>query len=351
MSLESIDVITLGATGYAGGELLRLVAAHPRLQLAAAVSGSRAGQSVAETFPHLAAAYPGTSFTFVQDLGQQSWTERPVALFSAAPHGASAPLVAHALGVLEEQGAEPFVIDLSADFRHDAASFEAIYGSPHPEPALLDRFFCGLPDLHDVGGKMVGEPGCFTTAVVLGAAPLVASGRFVPRLRVSAVTGSTGSGRTPAAGTHHPTRQSNLWSYKALRHRHAPEMGALLGRHGVQPEVHFVPHSGPFARGIHATTFFEAKEPLSEDAVRSILSEFYAHNDFVHVVDGAPKLKHVVGTNRCLVGCAVDGVEVVVFSAIDNLLKGASGGGVQWLNRMAGWPDTLGLDAPAVPWV
>lgn len=347
---ESIDVIALGATGYAGGELLRLVAGHPRLSLGAAVSGSRAGDPVASVFPHLSPAFSGTSFTFAQDLASRSWVERPVAVVSAAPHGASASLVARTLAVLREQGANPYVVDLSADFRHDAATFEAVYGSAHPEPELLAEFACGLPDIDEVPpGRFVGEPGCFTTAVVLAAAPLIASGRFEPTVRVSAVTGSTGSGRTPAAGTHHPVRQSNLWGYKALRHRHAPEMEGLLGRHGTV-SVQFVPHSGPFSRGIHATLFLTANAPTSADAVRSTLAEFYAHSPFVGVAQTPPTLKQVVGTNRCELGVAVEGRQVVVFSAIDNLLKGASGGAVQWLNRMAGWPVELGLTALSVPW-
>lgn len=345
-----VDAIVLGATGYAGGELLRLIAVHPRLSLAAAVSGSRAGDAVSAVFPHLQSAYPEARFSFAQDLASLPLPNRSVVVFSAAPHGASAKLVAHTLRGLQERGVEPWIVDLSADFRHDLATFEGLYG-PHPEPELLAAFGTGLPD-HDAAppGRFVGEPGCFTTSVVLAAAPLVASGLFEPTIRVSAITGSTGSGRAPRDGTHHPHRQSNLWSYKALKHRHAPEMQSLLARFGEAPDVRFVPHSGPFARGIHATLFLRTHEPTSTGAVRSLLSEFYAHKPFVQVVEGAPALKDVVGTNRCHLGTVAEGHEVAVFSVIDNLLKGAAGGGVQWLNRLVGWPAELGLLSPAIPW-
>ena len=347
------DTIILGATGFVAGELLRLLAGHPRLRVVAPVSRSAAGRPVEEVFPHLAGIYPGLSFVAPQDLGERLAGRGPVAIFGCAPHGESASALAALIACVEGLGRQPLVVDLSADFRHATADiYRAVYGTEHGAPELLSRFTCALPDLERRAVKgPIAHPGCFTTAVTLGATPLIAQGLVGPQVRVSAVTGSTGSGRTPGEGTHHPRRHANLWSYNTLRHRHQPEMEALLTRRAGQAvNVAFAPHSGPFARGIHATLFMTLREPVPADELAALMNAHYEDTPFVEASVAAPDLKDVIGTNRCRLGVASDGREVVVLSVIDNRVKGAAGGALQWMNRLAGFPETEGLLLPALPW-
>ncbi len=335
-----VDAVVLSGSGYAGAEVLRLLAAHPELRVVATTAHSAAGQAVGSLHPHLARAYPELSFVDLDQLELPG--SGPVAIFGCGPHGGSARDTLHAMTLAGERPHR--VVELSADFRHDAATFEAVYGVVHPAPELLDRVTCAPPDLEPGPADLACQPGCFTTAVTLAVAPLVRSGLVAPDVQVSAVTGSTGSGRNPKPGTHHPVRHGNLWAYSALDHRHVPEMERLTGA-----AVTFVPHSGPFARGIEATCFLRRTGGSAED-LREALYAFYAGSPFVHVQDTPPKLSDVVGTNRCHVGLLQRGDRIVVSSVIDNLIKGAAGGAVQWMNRLHGWPDATGLEADPIPW-
>ncbi len=168
---------------------------------------------------------------------------------------------------------------------------------------------------------------------------------------MTGITGSTGSGRSPQPGTHHPERHSNLYAYKPLSHRHAPEIAALSeAASGRQALVHFVPHSGPFARGIHVTVQAKASQRVSDSQLRSAFESAYADSPFVSVVAGTPRLKSVVGSNYCQLGVACTDDAVVVMSVIDNLVKGAAGGALQWMNRLWGLPETTGLATAAPGW-
>ena len=346
-----IQAVVLGATGYVGGEFLRLLAAHPDFTLAAAVSESRAGDEIAATFPHLAQASGAARF-----VDHAGWSERidrgaRVALFSAAPHGASAAIIAAALDTAAGRDLDVHVVDASADFRYaKQADYEAVYGA-HGAPGLLARFSSGLPE-HVAGTPTphVGHPGCFATAMLLASVPLLASGVTDGPLFASGVTGSTGSGKTPLPGTHHPERHSNLYAYKPLAHRHVPEVRLMAeAATGRSPTLQFVPHSGPFARGIHMTV--QAAAPGADvDAVRAAFDTAYADAPFVQVVDGPPKLKDVVASNACRLAVAANEDGVVVTAVIDNLVKGAAGGAMQWMNRLWGLDETTGLSAPAPAW-
>ena len=164
-------------------------------------------------------------------------------------------------------------------------------------------------------------------------------------------TGSTGSGRKPVEGTHHPTRHSDLYSYGALGHRHTPEITALAkAASGVEAEYSFVPHSGPFARGIHATVQARLKSPRDAAAMINLLREYYAGCPFVRVLDSAPRVKDIVASNYAHLSAAANGKTVAVMSVVDNLDKGAAGGAVQWMNRLFNLPETTGLTAPAAGW-
>jgi N-acetyl-gamma-glutamyl-phosphate reductase len=351
--MTSVPAVVLGATGYVGGELLRLIAMHPLFELLAAVSESRAGEPIAETFPHLAATCGDTRFA-----GHGAWLDTlppgaPLALFSAAPHGASAAMIAGILAQAKDRGAGIRVVDVSADFRYaDAAGYAAVYGAAHGAPQLLGDFVCAVPEhLAASDTQHVAHPGCFATAVLLAAVPLLRSGLVEPEFFVTGITGSTGSGRTPQPGTHHPERHSNLYAYKPLSHRHAPEIANLAeAASGTRPRINFVPHSGPFSRGIFATVQAKATGEVSAGRLHESFEALYSDAPFVRLVDGSPRLKNVVASNMAEVGIAVSGDTVVAMSAIDNLVKGAAGGAMQWMNRLFGQPDTAGLTGIPPGW-
>lgn len=348
----SIPTAVLGATGYVSGEILRLIAAHPAFELLAAVSDSRSGEPIAATFPHLAPVYRGR-FVSHDDWIDAAETGSDLAVFSAAPHGASAAIIRDALERAAARNLNAHVVDVSADFRYAAApDYEAVYGVEHGAPGLLASFDSGVPEhLPETAARHIGHPGCFATAVLLASMPLLVGKFAAGDLFVNGITGSTGSGRQPQAGTHHPERHSNLYAYKALEHRHAPEITAQLKRACSQDAtVHFVPHSGPFARGIYVTVQARSESGVTTEALRQAFAEYYADAAFVDVVDAMPKLKHVVASNRAEIGVAVNDGALVVTCAIDNLVKGAAGGAVQWMNRLWGLPETLGLEAPAPAW-
>lgn len=429
MSGAPIPVAVLGGSGYVAGELLRLLAGHPRLRLVAVLSDSRAGETVAAHFAHLRGTAPGElSFGALADLEATVAAHPRLGLFIALPHGTAAVHVDRALTAAEAGGTDLRIVDLGSDFRHrDAATWEALYGQPHGAPHRLDAFRCALPDLEPVTGadtdlRCIAHPGCFTTAATLALAPLWALGRIDPDhpVHVVAITGSTGAGRTPTATTHHPERRSDLCAYAPMAHRHEPEMRTLVARAagggpgGNDPEILFVPHSGPFARGIHATITARLARPADAATLAAEMESFFqtrtqpqaqppsppspsspspelpsplpsslslpsteslspssllspspstesfsslpspdrdGSGSFVQVLPGPPRLQAVVGTNRCDLAVAVRGEQLIVFSAIDNLVKGAAGGGVQWMNRLFGLPAATGLVLPGLGWL
>ncbi len=350
-----VPVIVLGGTGYVAGECLRLLLGHPSLRVESVASMSREGGAVTAAFPHLAGtAADAWSFTSIEAALGSLRPGRTVGVLAATPHGATAAILDRLLAAAEAVGADTRVVDLSADFRYpDAAAYEAVYGHAHGAPSRIAQFACGVPE-HIVGApaRHAAQPGCFTTAVTLAAYPFLAAGLVEDDVFASAVTGSSGSGRTPSATTHHPERHADLKAYSPLAHRHEPEMRRLLAAAsgGREPDVQFVPHSGPFVRGIHATVRMTLKADHSAEDLAALASRFYADGSFVRVATTPPRLSEVVGTNRARLGVAARGRTLVVTSVIDNLVKGAAGGGIQWLNRLLGWPDDRGLIVPGPGW-
>jgi len=361
-----IPALVLGGTGYVAGELLRLLVTHPHFQIAAVMSDSQPGGRVADAFPHLAA--PLGELRFVAEAGLAPWVGRPpaahppgaqlqeFAVFSAAPHGVSAALLDRLLTAAEAAGARPRVVDISADYRYaSAADYAAVYGHAHGAPARIKDFSCAVPEhLASLATPHVAHPGCFATAILLASVPLLALGIAAPTLFVSGVTGSTGSGRKAVDGTHHPLRHSDLYSYQALQHRHTPEITACAAAaSGITADFAFVPHSGPFARGIHVTVqapLAAAARGLESAALLAQLREFYAQAPFVRVLNAAPRVKEVVASNYAHLHATSNGRTVAVMCALDNLAKGAAGGAVQWMNRLFDLPQTAGLTAPAPGW-
>ena len=350
-----IPTLVIGGTGYVAGEFLRLVGQHPGLELAGVSSESQAGSAVRAAFPHLAPLVGDLPFITQEELAARI-TGPQVALFSAAPHVVSAGVVATMIRAADASGTRLTVVDASSDFRfRHAADFEAVYRKPHGAPDLLSRFVCALPEhVPGIPGPHVGHPGCFATSMLAGLVPLLKLGLAEGPVYAAGITGSTGAGRTPIATTHHPERNSNLFAYNPLQHRHAPEVvGICRELTGIAPDLNFVPHSGPFARGIHMTLQGRLARPQTSDQLREALAGFYANQPFVRVVDGAPRVKDVAGSNYCHIGAATsgNGQSFVILVVVDNLVKGAAGGAVQWMNRLLGLPETAGLAAPAPGWI
>jgi len=350
---NTIPTIVLGGTGYVSGELLRLIAGHPNFELAAILSDSQPGESVAKAFPHLASVYADTKFKSQDEIGKLIAELPQSAVFGAAPHGVSHVLIDSLLKIGERAKTKPRVVDISADYRFSSpAAYEAVYKHAHGAPERIRDFTCAVPEhLAKLETPHVAHPGCFATSALLSSVPLLSLELVEPTLFLSGVTGSTGSGRKPVDGTHHPVRHSDLYSYNALAHRHAPEVAAIAkAASGVEAEFAFVPHSGPFARGIHMTVQARLKRGMDTKSAIGALREFYARSPFVRVTDTAPRIKEIVASNYAHLSAAVSGKTIAVMCVVDNLNKGAAGGAVQWMNRIYGLPETTGLTAPAAGW-
>jgi N-acetyl-gamma-glutamyl-phosphate reductase len=348
-----IPAVILGGTGYVAGELLRLLAVHPYLDLAAIASDSQPDEEIARFFPHLAPVLPDLRFADHDEIVEYVTTNAVTAVFSAAPHGVSAALIDRLLTAADAAGAQARVADLSADFRYPtAAAYERVYRHGHGAPQRIGQFTCAVPEhLAELETPHVAHPGCFATAILLASVPLLADSLVEPHLFVSGVTGSTGSGRQPTPGTHHPQRHGDLYAYNPLAHRHTPEVRALTAAAtGVDATFAFVPHSGPFARGIHVTVQAEVRRSIATAELLERLRGYYAASPFVRVTGEPPRIKEVATSNYAEISAFAADTSVVVLCAIDNLVKGAAGGAIQWMNRMLGFEETAGLVTPAPGW-
>jgi N-acetyl-gamma-glutamyl-phosphate reductase len=310
---------------------------------------------VANAFPHLAPALGKLTFCSEAEMTTLVSTLPTSALFSAAPHGVSAALIDRLLKAAETAGTAPRVVDISADYRYNTAeAYAAVYHHDHGAPARIKDFVCAVPEhLRTQPAKHVAHPGCFATATLLASVPLLAAKLVSPTLFVSGITGSTGSGRKPVDGTHHPVRHSDLYSYNALSHRHIPEITACAkAASGIEADFAFVPHSGPIARGIHVTVqaTLAPGVAITTTELRDKLRAFYAHSPFVRVLESAPRIKDVVASNYANLSATSNGRTIAVMCVVDNLNKGAAGGAVQWMNRLFGLPEHSGLTAVAPGW-
>jgi N-acetyl-gamma-glutamyl-phosphate reductase len=351
--MNPTPAIVLGGTGYVAGELLRLIAGHPLLEVAAILSDSQPGAPVSGAFAHLRSAYPELKFADLEQLAAIIKRGPSCALFSAAPHGVSAAIVDRLLGEAEAAGTRVHCVDISADFRYsNADAYQSVYKHAHGAPARIREFTCAVPEhLAKSPTAHIAHPGCFATATLLASVPLLALGLTDTRLFVTGVTGSTGSGRKPVDGTHHPLRHSDFYTYSALSHRHVPEITACAKlATGIEADFNFVPHSGPFARGIHVTVQASLKKPLATAQALEALKSYYADCPFIRVGDTAPRVKDVATSNYANLGAVTNGNSIAVMAALDNLNKGAAGGAMQWMNRLLGMPETTGLTAPAPGW-
>jgi len=322
----------LGASGYVGGELMRLIAGHPDMKVKIAFGASAAGKPIAALHPHLSLAYPDTRFAG----WDAALLEGSDLVLAALPHGETQRLADELLapGVA--------LVDLGADFRLDnAAAYERWYGEPHARPDLIGSFTYGLPEFfRDAikGSKRVAAPGCYPTAASLVLRPLIDAGAIEPKgIIVDAASGVSGAGRSAVAGTHYCAVEGNMRAYGLLNHRHTAEMEMVSGG-----EVLFTPHLVPMSRGILATCTAHSNGPCDPLA---ILEHAYAGERFVHVGDALPETKWASGSNAAFLTARYDErtQTVVALAAIDNLGKGAAGQMIQCANLMLGLDEGAGL--------
>ena len=336
----TIKTAIFGASGFVGGELLRLCAGHSELAPVRLFGDSQAGAALEDVHPHLALAYPGARF----ERYEESALDGVDLVFAALPHGQSQALAATILG----RGLA--FVDLGADFRlRDPKAYEQWYGDPHAAPDLLDRFVYGIPELHrDAirGARAVAAAGCYPTATILALKPLVDAGLVDPdSIVVDATSGVSGAGKGLKETTHFNTVSESLSAYGLVSHRHTAEMEASLGA-----KVLFTPHLAPMNRGILATCYGTATRPMAADAPLEALRAAYADEPFVHVTDRPPATKWTLGSNAVQVTARYDARtgRVLAISAIDNLVKGAAGQMVQCANLMLGFEEKQGLSVCGV---
>ncbi len=336
-AMSGARVGIVGATGFMGGEVVRLIAGHPSAELSAVCASSKnVGRLLGEIRPSLS----GLGSRVLEQADPARLGASCDVVFLALPHGSSAELAA---GLLD-RGCR--VIDLGSDFRlRDPEDYPRYYQRAHPCPELLDRAFYGLPELTGPppdGCALVANPGCFATAIALGTVPLVPHLESGARLVVNGVTGSTGSGARPRHGVHHSLRMTNFWAYKPLAHQHMGELRQLMrSSHGREAAVDFTAHSAPVARGIHLTITLRRSE-LNGSAL-ALLSEAYDGASLVCVAEGRVAMGAVVGSMRSTIGVVETEDAAAVFVAIDNLLKGGSGQAVQNMNLLLGLEPLAGL--------
>ena len=338
-----IKVSIVGATGYVGLELVRLLSRHPQVELVYLSSQSYEGQDIAELYPSL----KGTLSHKLVALDVEKFAEDSDVVFTSLPHGASDVVIP----ALYEAGVK--VIDMSGDFRYDDVKvYEKWYGTTHSRPDLLDVSVYGLPERHRDAIKaagLVGNPGCYTTCSILAAAPLLDAGLVEHKnIIIDAKSGVTGAGAKPSQTSHFCEVDESMKAYNVAKHRHTSEIEQELSKAaGDDILVSFTPHLAPIKRGILATVYLNLKDGVTAADVAAAYEKAYADEPFVTVMEAGklPEIKHVVGSNRCAIGFVVDErlQRVVVCSVIDNLIKGAAGQAIQNMNLMFGLPETEGL--------
>ncbi len=308
----------VGAAGYTGGELLRILVHHPDVQLTCIMSNSQAGKLVSDVHTDLLGS---TNARFCADLS-------PVdVLFLCSGHGESKKFLA-----ANDIPWHTKIVDLSTDFRDESEGF--VYGLAEFQKEKIQS------------ATKIANPGCFATSIELALLPLAQAGLLTTDVHVSAVTGSTGAGQALSSTSHFSWRNNNVSIYKAFTHQHLTEIGMVLGAQKKAPKVHFIPYRGNFSRGIMANVY-TTYAGTQEEAV-ALYENYYANSPFVFVSPQAVDVKQVVNTNKCFLHLEVHDGQLLISSVIDNLIKGASGQAVQNMNLMLGWPETAGLGLKAI---
>lgn len=350
-----ISVSIVNVTSYTGLELLRLLAGHPEFVVTSVTARSSVGQRLDTIFPQIAAGYNrNTTGIPAGNLIVTEKAERTDLAFVCLPHAAAAATV------LELLAQDTKVVDLSADFRlHDVNVYEKWYQHTHPAPGLLENSVYGLCERYRTRiatSSLIANPGCHATAALLALIPVLAARLVTPDIIINTLTGISGAGRSLKVSSLYCEQDGDVSAYSLDGHRHLPEMVQeleIVARESGSDEktrLTFVPHVLPMSRGILATCYADRKEPsLTIEEVRSVYTDYYAHEPFIRVLDTAPHTKWTSGTNLCLLYPTLDQRtgRLVVISCLDNLMKGAAGQAVQNANLLMGLPETAGL--PVVP--
>ncbi|MCY4258132.1 MAG: N-acetyl-gamma-glutamyl-phosphate reductase [bacterium] len=337
---EKISVGIIGASGYVGAELMRLLHGHPSFEVGFVTGETQANTQVAELYPHLAAVADQTTFVSYQP----QLLDDVDLVFLALPHGESMSL---AKDLLEHN---KLVVDLAADFRlKDPNTYQRWYGEEHSAPDLLSQFTYGLPELFRsdiIQSKAVAAPGCYPTAAALALAPLTRLGLVqTDGIIVDAASGVSGAGRPPKPHTTFCTVDEDFTAYGLGNHRHTPEIEQTVGA-----SVLFTPHLAPMSRGILATCYSKPTMPTSTPALYEVLEDFYAKEPFVIVAERPPSTKAAMGSNTAHLAVRFDTrtQTVMTLCAIDNLVKGAAGQAIQCANLICGLDETTGLSSIGV---
>lgn len=336
-----LKIAIFGGSGYGGSELLRILLQHPNADLAFVTANEHAGKAASDVHKNLLGL---TELKFTKAPEDPSDLGDIDCAFFSLPHG-------QAMEIAPKLPENVKAIDLSGDFRlSDPDVFAKHYGRAHTAMGAQSQFVYGLTETNREAIKSatrIANPGCFATATLLGLAPLVANherSRLACRVIVDAKTGSSGSGAKPAANTHHPQRSNSFYAYKPFTHQHVPEIEQELKSIGAwNNELVFMTHSLPVARGIFASIYCELQSEIDAAIAREMFAEFYRDSFFIRFVDGSPDINWVKTTNFCDIGFAGRGKQLVIFTAIDNLVKGAAGQAVQNMNLMFGLDEKTGL--------
>ncbi len=337
MKQSILKIAIFGGSGYGGSELLRILLFHPNAEIVLVTANEHAGKTVGEVHKNL---YGLTDLSFKKMPDDLSSLEIDVAFF-ALPHG-------QALDLVPMLPKNVKVIDLSGDFRIDDPDiFKQFYKLVRSAPELQKKFVYGLTETNREAIKhaqYIANAGCFATATLLALSPMVKSGLLSGKIIVDAKTGSSGSGAKAAANTHHPQRMNSFYAYKPFTHQHLPEIEQHLHSFGdLAHELIFMTHSLPVSRGIFASCYLETSVQITNEDLNNLYKSFYQDSFFVRMVDGSPDINWVKNTNFCDISVHTNGKRVVVFSAIDNLVKGAAGQAVQNMNLMSGLDENTGL--------
>jgi N-acetyl-gamma-glutamyl-phosphate reductase len=334
-----IKVGIIGASGYTAIEAIKILLRHPQAQIVAATSRQADGSTLVDMHPQFAEQ----TKLLVEDLGPSQVAQRCDVAFCCLPHGASAPIVSELLSC----GCK--VIDLSADYRLSTpALYQKWYGDHHPDPGRLGQVPYGLPELFESsirGANLIANPGCYPTSAILPLAPLLKEGIIESSgIVVDSKSGASGAGRTPKLGNLYSEVNESFSAYAVGQHRHQPEIVDVCGRFcGAAPELIFTPHLVPMDRGILSTIYVRPKPHVTANQIRECLIYYYGEKRFVRVVSHLPTTKHVAHTNYCDISVRENDGWIILLSALDNLIKGASGAAVQCMNVMFGLEQSLGL--------
>jgi N-acetyl-gamma-glutamyl-phosphate/LysW-gamma-L-alpha-aminoadipyl-6-phosphate reductase len=341
----------IGGSGYGGAEMIRRLLVHPDVELVRVASVDYVGEPLSAADP----ALEGLTGLRFEELAPAEAARGVDVVLLGLPHGVAARKVPELAGLPEVK-----VVDMSGDFRlKDAAAYERWYGHRHPCPERLRDFVYGLPEQNREAirrARFVASPGCFATTIELSLLPLARAGLLEGVVHVQGITGSSGSGVTPSAGTHHPVRAGNLRTYRPLEHQHVPEITETLSSAGARDlALRFVPVSAPLGRGIFATAFVELPEEWTQERLSALYAEAFRGEPFVRVPGKRlPEVAAVSGSNHAEVGVVAGPARagrrtVTVFGATDNLIKGGAGQAVQDMNLLLGLDEKASLADPG-PW-